>query len=1088
LNARRNHLFLVAAILAALVGVAFLAIPGMPGHRTVTKGLDIQGGLEVVLKAVPPKGYELTDEDLDRSVSIMRNRVDKLGVSEPEIRKQDPDQIVIQLAGVTDVGRAAEIIGKTAQLELYDLEANLIRGVSIDLQGQTQIQTELFDVLAPVQARATDGTPSGYYLFRGKTLVAGPVADKGPLETRRAALVKTIEREFAAAQKKYATDKAAYDTKLAQYKKDKAAYDAAVKKAGGTKTGATTTTDADAPPVLGAGTTTDGTRTTQSRRAEGDAAATTGTTTGTTTAASNLPKEPVEPVAPVKPTKDEAKVLALPDKMKVITCGEEQVYCPGPGGGVTPTPGVTYYYLFKFDPTNADKPAPEMTGNDLKLSGTQADIDQGTNQPIVRMEFTERGQDKFHDITRREAQRGKLLYGTAGGNADPQAYLQHFAIVLDNVIQSAPSIDFDQYPDGIDPINGAQITGISSNAEAKNLAVVLQTGALPVNFVQISRSDVSATLGQDSLDQAIKAAIGGLILVAIFLLLFYRFLGVVALVGLAIYGALLFGAILLFNVTMTLPGFAGIILTIGVAADANVVIFERIKEEVRAGKTVRAAIQTGYQKGFHTIVDANVVTCITALVLFAVATAGVKGFALMLFIGTVISLVTAVMATRAMLGLLSGFRWFDSPRFMGASGVQHGKFLNIDFIGKRKAWFVLSAVIVILCSVSLGWRGLNLGIDFQGGTQVTFTTPQPIQIDSVRDQMREIGEGSAVIQGRGASTEGRYSSFQIRTESLSGQEQTELNTTLRTELKAQSLGVQNVSESFGSQIAWLAIWAIIVSIVLIIIYIWIRFEIKYAGPIIVALLHDLLIATGIYSLSGREMTSSTVAALLTVLGYSIYDTIIIFDRIRENTPLMQKASYKQIANVSLWETVRRSLATTFITLLPVGALFFFGGSTLKDFAFALLVGVGAGAYSSIFIAAPLLAWWKEREPEWQRKKAFDLAPGAGDSDRILAEAEAAAAAKKEKKRRPGEIEPLFDTPDAVIEAALAESAAGGTATAVATAPAQPGTEDDDGEAGQAAPRPPAPGPAPLPAADESEDAQRERRRQRRSSRPHGRSR
>jgi SecD/SecF fusion protein len=236
------------------------------------------------------------------------------------------------------------------------------------------------------------------------------------------------------------------------------------------------------------------------------------------------------------------------------------------------------------------------------------------------------------------------------------------------------------------------------------------------------------------------------------------------------------------------------------------------------------------------------------------------------------------------------------------------------------------------------------------------------------------------------------------------------------------------------------------------------------------------------------MTSSTVAALLTVLGYSIYDTIIIFDRIRENTPLMQKASYKQIANVSLWETVRRSLATTFITLLPVGALFFFGGSTLKDFAFALLVGVGAGAYSSIFIAAPLLAWWKEREPEWQRKKAFDLAPGAGDSDRILAEAEAAAAAKKEKKRRPGEIEPLFDTPDAVIEAALAESAAGGTATAVATAPAQPGTEDDDGEAGQAAPRPPAPGPAPLPAADESEDAQRERRRQRRSSRPHGRSR
>ena len=1062
MHTRRNHLTLVGLILAAILGVAFLAVPGMPGHRKVTKGLDIQGGLEVVLKAVPPKGHKLTAEDLDRSVTIMRNRVDKLGVSEPEIRKQDPDQIVIQLAGVHDQGRAAAIIGKTAQLELYDLEADLVRGVSIGIDSQPVLKTALFDVLAPVQAKAAQGKPDEFYLFRGKTVVAGPAGDRTALEKQLATLTPKLESEYQAALAKYKTDTAAYDAKLKAYTKAKAAYDAAVKKAGKKPAQADTT----APPVIGAAaTTTAGTRTTQARRAAPKPATTTSaatTTAATTTApAAALPKEPVAPTTPVKPVKEALKIFALPLEMKVITCGEAQRYCPGPNGGVAPTPGVTYYYLMKYQPTNADKPIPEMNGRDLSLSGTRAGIDPQSNAPVVLMQFTGKGGKKFHDITRREAQRGKLLYGTAGGGADPQAFLQHFAIVLDGVIQSAPSIDFKQYPDGIDPINGAQITGINSQSEATDLAVVLQTGALPVNFVQVERTDVSATLGADSLNQAVKAAIGGILLVVLFLLLFYRFLGVIAVLGLAIYGVLVYGAILLFGVTLTLPGFAGIILTIGVAADANVVIFERIKEEVRAGKTVRAAIQTGYQKGFHTIVDANVVTCITALVLFAVATAGVKGFALMLFIGTVISLVTAVAATRAMLGLLSGFKWFDSPRFMGAAGVQGGKWLNIDFMGKRRLWFALSGAIVLIAVVSLGVRGLNLGIDFKGGTQITFKTPAPISIDKVRGQVRLVGDAGAVIQGRGKATAGNYGSFQIRTKALKGDSQTRLSSLLVQNLKAQSLGVRNVSESFGRQIARLAIWAIIVSLLLIIIYIWVRFDFKYSMPIIVALLHDLLIATGIYSLSGREMTASTVAALLTVLGYSIYDTIIIFDRIRENTPIMQKSSFAQITNVSLWETIRRSLATTFITLLPVGALFFFGGSTLKDFAFALLIGVGSGAYSSIFIAAPLLTIWKEREPEWKRKRALDAPAGAVDRERILAEAEVAAAAVKKPKRSAGN-EPLFDTPDDVIEAALAEAA-------------------DEAAAAQ-----PAPGPQVAPGDDD--DAKRERRRQRRSSRPHGRAR
>ncbi len=343
--------------------------------------------------------------------------------------------------------------------------------------------------------------------------------------------------------------------------------------------------------------------------------------------------------------------------MVVITCGEPAVVCPGgpQGGGVAPD--RTYYYLFKYEPPDI----PQMTGEDLKLSGTRADFDTspgGAGRPIVSMEFTGRGGDRFEEITRAEWVRGKLR-GTP----------QHFAIVLDREIRTFPQIDYtDASLSGGIGGGRAQITGLDSFDEAQDIAIVLQTGALPVKFETLDRTDISATLGKDSLEEAWKAAIGGILLVAIFLLLFYRFLGVVAVTGLIVYAAFLYATILLFNVTLTLPGFAGLVLTFGVAADANIVIFERIKEEVRAGRSVRAAINLGYKKGFATIVDANVVTAITAMVLFAVATASVRGFALMLLIGTALSMLTAVLATRAILALLAGFGWIDNPRLMGTTG------------------------------------------------------------------------------------------------------------------------------------------------------------------------------------------------------------------------------------------------------------------------------------------------------------------------------------------------------------------------------------------------------------------------------------
>jgi SecD/SecF fusion protein len=867
---RRSHLILIGLIVAALALVVALAIPGSPIHKPIRKGLDLQGGLEVVLKAKPPPGVKLGPGQLDRAVGIMEQRINRLGVNEPIVTKQGSNEIVIELAGVHNADQALAIIGKTAQLEFYDLEADLV-SPSIDVQGFPNATPSLYGLLARIQATAQKGTPAQWYLFNAKKkLVAGPTPTR----------------------------------------------DALLKRRGG-----------------------------------------------------KVPKG--------------WKVFAVPEHTVVIRCPAVNA-CPGVGQSTPPAP--VSYYLFKND---LAKGIPEMTGAELKLSGTRQDFDPTTNEPIVSMQFTKKGAKIFHEITRREATRGRTRTSLLGHGTD---IFQHFAIVLDREIKSAPYIDFHQNPDGIEGSNGAQITGIGSISEAKNLALVLQTGALPVKFTIAERTDVSATLGKDSLRQAERAALVGLLIVALFLLLLYRFLGLVAVIGLGIYVAFLYAAIVVLGVTLTLPGFAGLILTIGVAADANVVVFERIKEEVRSGKSVRAAVAAGYAKGFRTILDANVVTCITALVLFAVATAGVKGFALMLLIGTVISLVTAVAATRAMLGLLAGFRWFDKPRFMGAHGQQHGRWLQIDFMRRRYVWLAISGVIIVIGLASLGTRGLNLGIDFKGGTQLTFKTHQPRPIEEVRTQVGRVVSAGSYVQGKGKQENGNYSNWQVRTKSLTADQQRTLTSDLKAKVGAYATGAKNVSASFGRQIARSAILAIVFSLFLIVLYIAVRFDIKYAMPVIAALIHDIVITVGVYSLTGREVSTSTVAAVLTVLGYSIYDTIIIFDRIRENTGLMRHAPFATIANISLWETIRRSLATTFITLLPVASLLVFGGATLKDFAFALLVGITSGAYSSIFIAAPLLTMWKEREPEYARRKAAAPKPTDGAAQAMLDEAESAAAA------------------------------------------------------------------------------------------------
>jgi SecD/SecF fusion protein len=948
MSERRKYLLIMGVIVAALVGAVLLAVPGSPVYRKPVLGLDLQGGLEVVLKAQAPKGHKLTPDDLTRSISIMQSRINGLGVSEPEIRKQGSDQIVIQLAGVHNAAKAAALIGKTAQLQLFDFEADLVQP-SIDSNGNPVATPSLYALLKQVQTQATRGSPESFYLFKVKTKTVKP-----------------------------------------------------------TKKGAKPTT----------------------------------TTTYSLKSSAQTQALLLKPFGGKTPAGD--VVLKVPQNRIVVSCAAKT----GCLGAAAASATGTYYYLLKFYPQGfgSQGPVPEMTGNDLVLSGTRADFGP-TGGPIVTLQFTNHGSSVFQKITKAEAQRGSFRYQRAGNQGDPTTYAQHFAIVLDGQLESTPYIDFKRNPDGIPGPNAEIDLGQGGSiGEAKDLALVLQTGALPVSFKQIERTDVSATLGKSSLTQAWHAALIGLLIVALFLLILYRFLGLVAVVGLAIYALFYYAAILLFHVTLTLPGFAGLILTIGVAADANVVVFERIKEEVRAGKSVRAAIAAGYGKGFHTILDANVVTAITALVLFLVAIASVKGFALMLLIGTVISLLTAVAATRALLHLLSGFRWFDNPRFMGAQGQQTAKWLQIDFMKRRKLWFAMSAVIIIAGSVSLAVRGLNLGIDFKGGAQISFSTHKAYTTTEIGNIAKQVGQADAVVQGRGASTKGGYTNWQVRTRSLPGSVQSTFQQDLERQVGAYKLGTTNVSSSFGHQIAIDAIWGIIVSMFLIVIYIAIRFSFKFALPVIIAMLHDIIITVGVYSIAFKEVSVATVAAVLTVLGYSIYDTIIIFDRVRENIPLMRKQSMATITNVSLWETIRRSLATTLITLLPIIALEILGGSTLKDFAFALIVGVTSGAYSSIFIAAPLLTMWKEREPEYAKRRQLAR---SGDGEEIPVDGK--------RRRGSAQVDDRGDLALQQSEQALAHQPTPELLDIVTSTPSEP-----------------------------SAQTRREQRRQRRGSRPHGR--
>jgi SecD/SecF fusion protein len=397
------------------------------------------------------------------------------------------------------------------------------------------------------------------------------------------------------------------------------------------------------------------------------------------------------------------------------------------------------------------------------------------------------------------------------------------------------------------------------------------------------------------------------------------------------------------------------------------VIFERIKEEIRAGRSIAGGIASGYKHGFAAIIDANVVTFMTAFILFALATAEVKGFALMLGLGVLVSLFTAVLATQAALGTMSRTRLIAHPLALGA-GPKRRQW-RMDFMGSSRWFFTLSGTILLIGALAIGGKGINFGIDFKSGTRIQTAFERPVSESQIRSTLAADGFSGAQVQkftSKGIGGTG----YQISLKKLTPERLSRVRSDLETQLGAKhdDFSANSIGPTFGSTVANEAIIAIFASLLVISVYIAWRFEWKYAVPVLIALMHDLLITTGVYSLTGREVTAATVAALLTILGYSMYDTIIVFDRVRENVPRMPRAAFSQIVNRSMSEVLTRSLATSFCTLLPVAALLVFGGETLTDFAFALFVGIASGAYSSIFIASPVLTHWKERESSYRNRR------------------------------------------------------------------------------------------------------------------------
>ncbi len=574
-----------------------------------------------------------------------------------------------------------------------------------------------------------------------------------------------------------------------------------------------------------------------------------------------------------------------------------------------------------------------MTGDMVK--DAQVRIGGNFNEPYVSLDMTSRGGKVFAHITEKNVNR-------------------RLAIVLDEVVRSAPVIR--------DRILGgsAQITGSFSHEEAADLAIVLRVGALPAPVDIIQNMSVGASLGQDSITQGLTSGIWGAILVLAFMIIYYRLSGIIANTAMIFNIVLLFAGLAVLNATLTLPGIAGIILSIGMAVDANVLIYERMREEFAIGKSVRSCVEAGYSKAFSSIVDSQVTTLITALALFLFGTGPIKGFAVTLSLGIIFNLFTVLFYSRFVFDTINAIKPLKQITFL--TMLKRSKF---DFLRIRNLAFAFSAILVVIGLVALIQvsRGhANLGVDFSGGSLFQYKAGQDFTMSEVREAFSRSEMSEVDLQK--VEDEQRLIVKIKKSEAVVSQLADKVEKILAAELPDKGFKLESESEigsSVSSSLRNQAILAIVLSFVGVIIYLAFRFDIRFGVAAAISTFHDIIVLVGICWVLDMEFTLLIVTALLTLAGYSLNDTVVVFDRIRENAIKEAKDSLETTINTSINETLSRTVVTGMTTLFTLVALLFFGGAVIHDFAFVLTVGILFGTYSSIFVASPLLTLWKKEK-------------------------------------------------------------------------------------------------------------------------------
>lgn len=575
-----------------------------------------------------------------------------------------------------------------------------------------------------------------------------------------------------------------------------------------------------------------------------------------------------------------------------------------------------------------------LEGTDIADAQGVTQSDQTTNQReyVVDLTLNDSGKSKFAEAT--QANIGKSI-----------------SIVYDGEVISAPTVQT-AITDG-----KCQITGMESIDAARELASTIRIGALSLELEELYSNVVAAQLGQEALSTSVVAGLIGIILIVIFMICVYRVPGIAAGWSLILYTFLMLGALNAFDLTLTLPGIAGIILSIGMAVDANVIIYARIREEISAGRSVRNAILAGFQKAFSAILDGNVTTLIAAGILYFMGTGTIRGFSITLALGIVLSMISALLISRMLINALYGVG-FKDEKFFG-----HQKERKIvDFVGKRKIFFILSAVLVLSAPAGMGvfqakdGHTLNFSLEFIGGTSTTVTFPEDMsisQLDSdVQPVVQEVTGDANIMFQKVVDSDAVI----IKTRELTVEERETLNQSLADNFGVDKAAItaENISSTMSDEMRSDAILAVVVAVIFMLLYIWFRFkDIRFASSAVLALVHDIVVVIAFYAWFRFSAGTTFIAVLLTILGYSINGTIVIFDRIRENLPIMRKDDLDVLVNTSITQTLTRTLYSSLTTFATIFVLYLMGVPAVKEFALPIIIGVVCGTYTSVCITGPL---------------------------------------------------------------------------------------------------------------------------------------